>query len=326
MPTTPEQRLLDESPRTRPAVGHPSPGLVVLGVDGSTRNRPAVAWATREAREAGLGLLVVAVLPRSDVTPPRQPAWVQERVLIRAALVEDRVRRPDRPFRRAFRLASGIPGPELARSARPGDVVVVGRRGGGSLQRLRVGSTSLSAATFVRVPLVVVPDDWDQARQSAGHLLVGVDGSGRRGRDGPALDFAFARAARLGVPLLVFSGWELPPLHRWSAADASAWAREQETRLGRLLAPWLQRFPRVRAGVRAETTAPAAGLLHAAHGAQLVIVGRGTRRGALERLSLGSTARRVLQQATCPVAVVPFVASAFSSQQAHHHNAQEFVA
>ncbi len=305
-------------------------GMVVLGVDGSPRNRAAVGWAAREARQSDMGLMVVAVLPRGDVMPPLAPAWVQERALVRAAMVEEQARRRTRPPRRVFRLALGSPGPELAHAARPGDLVVVGKRGAGTLERIRVGSTSLSAATFVRVPLAVVPHTWQDAgagpAEDHGHVVVGVDGSGRRGKDGPALDFAFSRTARQGADLLVFSGWELPPMHGWSSRDTADWSREREARLQELLRPWTDRYPQVRVGVRAETTAPTRGLLEAARGARLIVVGRGTRRGPLERLSLGGTARRVLQEATCPVVVAPLVPATFSPEDALNHNAQEFVA
>jgi nucleotide-binding universal stress UspA family protein len=321
-----DHRSADETVRATPVRTRQPSGLVLVGVDGSPRNRAAIAWTVREARETGLGLLAVTVLPSSDRTPPPQPAWVAHRALLRASLVEERLRNRHRPPDKAFLLASGTPGPALARSARPGDLVVVGKRGAGTLQRLRIGSTSLSAATFVRVPLIMVPESWDQGAHAGAHLVVGVDGSGRHGKDGPALDLAFSRAARLGVPVLVFLGLELPPLHRWSVAELTSQAREREARLTALLGEWTRRFPRVQVGVRAATTAPTVGLLDAARGAQLLIVGRGTRRGALERLSLGSTARRVLQEATCPVAVAPLVPSAFSPEDALNHHDQESVA
>jgi nucleotide-binding universal stress UspA family protein len=200
----------------------------------------------------------------------------------------------------------GDPAHELRDATSPADVVVVGRRGIGLVERVVLGSTSVALAGSSRGPVVIVPDDWatDRATDGAdgGHVVAGVDGTER---DNAVLEFAFARADRDHLPLDVVAAAELPAVYGWETTEVERWVKEAQTRLGERMEPWVHRFPSVDLRCHTPLTNPAIALLDAAEGAALIVVGRYAGSHHLSAFSGLSTARRVLHHAACPVAVVP---------------------
>lgn len=144
-------------------------------------------------------------------------------------------------------------------------------------------------------------------------MVVGIDGSAH-GRE--ALRFAFAEARLRGVGLRVVHAWSVPPLsvagvgmmpvleqaHEELRADAEA-----------LLGEELEAVIPDRHGVEIEQLVvegqPAAALVSAAAGAELLVVGsRG--HGSLVGAVLGSVSQQCLHHAPCPVAIVHSVSPA----------------
>ena len=137
-----------------------------------------------------------------------------------------------------------------------------------------------------------------------GGVLVGFDGSAASEE---AVRWAAGVAARLGEPLHVLRAWGMlnapypptkqggyiPPLTDWEAAVRE----ELEQQVGRLALECDVRLHVAHAQ-------SAAALLHAAQGADLLVV---SRRGAggFRGLGFGSTADQVVRHAPCPVVVVP---------------------
>jgi nucleotide-binding universal stress UspA family protein len=132
-------------------------------------------------------------------------------------------------------------------------------------------------------------------------IIVGVDESPYAQA---ALRWAAAHAAATGEPITAVMAWgyidqrhvepDAPFDPDYSAADA---ARVLDQLVARALGD--------HHGVRchAPCDLPAGALLEAAEGASLLVVGaRGV--GGFKGLLLGSVSRRILQEATCPVAVV----------------------
>lgn len=193
---------------------------------------------------------------------------------------------------------------ELVEDAELGDLLVLGRRGIGSLERVVLGSTSISVAGRASVPTVIVPDDWDQADHQGWPIVAGVDGTER---DGAVLDFAFRRARDLGVTLLVIGAWETPRLYDWEGLDLeiAPWLKDAEVRLGERLEEWTSRYPGVDLACYAPTTSASDALLRDARDAQLVVLGRKAGAHQLIGFSGFSTCRRVLHHAMCPVVIVP---------------------
>ncbi|WP_280400721.1 universal stress protein [Nocardia carnea] len=142
-----------------------------------------------------------------------------------------------------------------------------------------------------------------QPSRAGDHIVVGVDGS-ETSLAAAAWATTFAGALALPIhlvhsspapgpmPDLAITPEELAQRQRAYCADLLSTA---ETTVRR----WA---PDIDVRTMTETEAPADGLLKAAQGAAMIVLGA-TGAGAVERWILGSTAIRVANQADCPVAV-----------------------
>jgi nucleotide-binding universal stress UspA family protein len=275
-----------------------SPLPVVAGYDGSSTAQAALEYAAHEARERGVPLLLVhgftwpwiypPLLAPSEPPPDPHPRSVAGRQLAEAArLLAERF--PGLPVR--TRLVDGHGAQVLVDHSRDACVVVLGHRGAGGFTGLLVGSVAIHTAAHALSPVIVVrgnPGKPDAA------VVLGVDGSPDGER---AADFAFATAARRGVPLLAVTVG--PP-----ATDRYRHPQPAPDFAHRALAGRPDEYPQVALHtevVRAGSVAAA--LIHAAGQAGLVVVGsRGL--GGLRGLLLGSVGRALIEHAPCPVAVV----------------------
>lgn len=286
---------------------------VVVAVDGSERNRSAVAWAAQEAADTGSPLLLVTALhearlvPRpgngdgdggdGDGTAARASAMLDQ--------VRDRVAGVAHDTAVTVRTVRGAPVPALLEVAEHAELLVVGKRGLGGFARVIVGSTSLAVAARSPVPVAVVPDTWETGGRRDRPVVLGVDPF-REDREPVAL--AFARARRLGVPLVAVHGWEAPVVHSWDvdmlAGGLAAHEQESERLFDERLAAWAVEHPDVVVRPMRRHRHPANALLEAAEEAQAVVLGR-HEPGVLGGFALGSVTRAVLHYAETPVVVVP---------------------
>lgn len=288
-----------------PATDDTAPSRVVVGVDGTAANRPAVAWAVVEARRTGRPLVLVASAPND--TPASTPRTANlecdhlER-LTRDLLKDVRARiTDDADVDVSTHVAAGGPSRSLVEVADPDDLLVVGRRCGHPLTHALQGSTSIAVAGRSKAPVVVVPDTWTVTEHVSAPIVAGIDAH----HDPLVLDHAFDRARTVGVQLVVVDAWELPAPHTRSAAEIQRWAATARTELAGIIAPWKENYPDVIVTTESHPLTPAAALLAAATDAQLVVVGRHTGPHHLGGLGLGSTTRKILHHARCPVLVVP---------------------
>lgn len=134
---------------------------VVVGADGSSHSRAALAWAVRAARRYGCPLLVVhawalsrlADLPlrtpeAEEVYDARAAAWLEEEL-------DEAV--PDRGGVEVRTLAvHGSAAPVLLSQTEPEDLLVLGARGFGGFHELLLGSVAGQCAQHTRGTLVVV--------------------------------------------------------------------------------------------------------------------------------------------------------------------------
>lgn len=142
--------------------------------------------------------------------------------------------------------------------------------------------------------------------QAVGGILVGHDGSKDANQ---ALQTAARMAAALGTHVTVTRAWSLmtapkpatatagyvPPLEDFEAATLAE--------LDRDVAPIREQFPDVTINTAVVRGNPAAQLIEASVGAEMVVVGsRG--RGGFKGLVLGSVSEQVVRYAQCPVLVV----------------------
>jgi nucleotide-binding universal stress UspA family protein len=277
---------------------------VVVGVDGTAANWSAVAWAVAEARRLGCGLLLVAsgLADTAATTPHVGDAERQDlRRLTNDLLEEVRLRVGSQVRDVATLAAQGEPSRALVGAAAPGDLLVVGKRGGHPVLHTVLGSTSTAVAGHCRGPVVVVPDNWAVADHASEPVVAGVDDD----RDPHVLATAFGRAERSGVDVVVVSAWTPPaPLDR-SAQDAPRWRADAHRRLEAIVEPWRERYPTVTVRTRSHPLTPTVALLGLATDAQLLVVGRHKEPAHPGGLRVGSTTRTVLHHIHCPVLVVP---------------------
>lgn len=282
---------------------------IVVGVDGSERNRAAVAWACHEADETKKKIVLVAGsdgLPMPLPMPRFSADYTVDYTEDRTREMVDRVRsrlEADAPGQTAaIVVESGKPADIILGAAEEASLVVVGKRGLGAVKRMLVGSTSIAVAGRSRVPVVVVPDQWVQSSRATSPIVVGVD---TESSDEAVVEFAFRRARELSVPLIAVHAWQVPQIHTWSPEDIARWTEVAARDLDAKLKPVADRYADVEIVRLKPQGNPVVGLLDAGEVAQLVVLGRHTGPEHPGGFAFGSTARGVLHYSTCPVAVIP---------------------
>ncbi|MFF7842198.1 universal stress protein [Streptomyces ossamyceticus] len=135
-----------------------------------------------------------------------------------------------------------------------------------------------------------------------GEVVLGIDA---RDPVGSAVDFAFDCARARGVRLRAVHAWALPPSAsaEWPFAvperDRATWEDHEVQVLADALRPWRERYPDVPVLEDVVLLSPVQALAHHAAGAALVVVGSAP--GPRSR----ATVHALLNEAVCPVAVVP---------------------
>ncbi|MFC7877776.1 universal stress protein [Isoptericola sp. NPDC057391] len=283
---------------------------VVVGVDGSEGGYHAMAWAAGEAARLAARLVVVHAYAQpvglGAVTAPRGPdlrAEAQALVARSRARFERTapVRTPGAsPGDVEFVAVRGDACAVLVHHARSGAVVVVGRRGVGTFDRVPMGSISSAVAALAPGTVVVVPR---AARaQEPRRVVVAVD---PRDASDRVLEAGFDEADRAGVPLTaahaadggMFAGATDGDLGWLERLRAEARA-DLEARVAR----WGEKYPAV--GWTVETrggVAPGA-LLAALRSDDLVVTGG--RAASLQVGRVRGGPDRIVRHAPCAVSVV----------------------
>jgi nucleotide-binding universal stress UspA family protein len=261
-----------------------NPQRLLVGDDGSPGAAAARAWADTLAVANGAAVTVARVV---DEHEGRGPLGARD----------DKVRE--------YR---GRPAPTLMAVADDldADLLVVGRRGAGGFDALRLGGVASQIAEYTTRPLVVVPgstrvagDGWPFRAMAVGHdgLETGV------------------QALRWTANIATLSSSHVVVVHAFDSAPAfmaagleSAYDRSRARVLAQLESDWSAalRDAGVDYSTVLEDGGPAGVLLDViyAEAVELAVVGR---RSAAELggIAMGSAAHRVLAWAPCPVVVVP---------------------
>lgn len=284
---------------------------LVVGVDGSEAGFWAADWAAREAALHGLELRIVhaslweryegPVFAQSDEVPAEHAL---ARDIVGRAAERARQRHPD--VKITVDIIPDEAGAALLRETRRAAAVVTGCRGRGPVTSALLGSVSRSLATRASSPVVVVRGTPRNRQGGNGRIVLGV---GDAETSTAATQFAFHEAEARRCALDAVRAWRRPahkPLaHPLLAGDP---AHHSEDQASALLEDALRILEHEHPDVlvhRVTAEGPARHVLltHSAT-ADLLVLGAPRRHGPLAP-PLGRVAHAALQQADCPVAVVP---------------------
>lgn len=281
---------------------------VLVGYDGSPGAEEALCWAVEEAQLRDLPLTIChAWRWPYPFHPPEQ--YVLEQVeSVGAAVLEAGVRRAGELAEGlAVRtvLAMGAVSAALLEGAHDAELVVLGSRGYGGFEDLRVGSAAVQVAEHSVGPVIVVRPTLPPVRWDGVRVVVGVDGSPA---SRAALDFAFAAAELRGGSVMAVCGWwdsgALPGPNRVPFTDPSAVRQDAAEKFEEAVAPWPLRYPKVPVATEFVAERPQRVLIDMARDAVLLVLGnRGV--GSVPAMRLGPVTQAALCAAPCPVAVTP---------------------
>lgn len=197
------------------------------------------------------------------------------------------------------------PAAALVAASEHAGVVVVGNRGCGGFTGLLLGSVGVELAAHAACPVVIVRHDDRSAGPEAGRVVVGIDGSHDAEH---ALQFAFEQASYRNAGLTALHAYQWPastgpgdmlPL----AYDPDDLRDDERRTLSESTSGWAEKYADVDIRHTVVRGRPAAVLIEASAGAELLVVGsRG--RGGFKGLLLGSVSQAAIHHAACPVAVI----------------------
>jgi len=284
----------------------------VVGVDGSSTALDAVRWAAHDAvlHHSELVLVSSTCPPANALLPTSYYEALQsdaERALIEAKALALQAVDDGARLRVSTKVLIQPPIPALLELSKTARMVVAGNRGLGRVNRALLGSVSSAIAAHTHSPLTIVRG-WaasDQAGRKT--IVVGTDGSSA---SRAALEMAFEQAAAREVSLTAVHAWsdgDFALVHANQGLEPWAWPtvrEEAEGVLERSIGDLRKKYPHVQVRSVTVRDRPAHALLDHAQAAQMVVVGSHGR-GGFAGMLLGSTSRKVLYSALCPVMIVP---------------------
>ncbi|MFC8290439.1 universal stress protein [Streptomyces sp. NPDC057242] len=284
---------------------------IVAGVDGSPESLAAADWAAREALHRGLPLRLAHAWRWEPLDLPLvQDPEAQGRAahaVLREAEAEIARRHPDLEL--SAEVLPDTPVAALLGTEERAEMLVIGSRGHGPVAGFLLGSYGQQIIAAATRPVVAVRSRGGEgAEPPAGPVLVGQLGGPED--SAAALGFAFATAAARGASVRAVRAWSLPALYAYSPAsmrladEAGGLVPYEEKALREALDPWREKYPEVRVEEHVELGSAGQVLLSRSGAAQLLVVGRRAKRGAVGP-RIGSVAHAALHLAPCPVAVVP---------------------
>lgn len=286
-------------------------GAIVVGCDGSTQSADAARWAVDRALDRGKSLvLLVASGRRGDIEPGLLLAkgvteQVEQAQSARVDAMAAELRERNSGVELRIVTVQERAAQALVDASAYADPLVIGTRGLGRISAHMLGAVADQVVTHGRGTIVVVPTSvWHVPGQQRGEIVVGYDYSSEADR---AMDWAFAEATHERLPVRVVQAlelgelWNLRPIDVLGPHDPLV---HHQSQLERAVTPWRERYPEVefRCLVRQGATASVLLADESVDASLLVVGNRGL--GGFVGLMLGSTARRLLHGARCPVAVV----------------------
>lgn len=272
---------------------------IVVGVDGSPNSLDAALWAGAVAIRLHAPLVISSVVPEPDsyfsgdamVSYPvaQGDLTAAESHLEHACTL---VQQQNPAISVETEILVGNAGSALVERAEHARMVVLGRRGSGSVKSLVVGSTAIRVANHASCPVVVWQGESQQPIPFHLPIIVGVDGSELSEQ---AVAHAFELASLFAVPLIAMHTWTTNP--QKPATDES-----ERALLSECMSGWAEKYPDVEVTQLAEEGNAAAFLVELAPTAQLVVVGSHGR-NRLAAALLGSTSQHLLHHLSSPLMI-----------------------
>lgn len=194
---------------------------------------------------------------------------------------------------------------EAAENAR---LVILQHRDLPMIERIFVRSASVGVTARAHCPVVTVPHDW-KPNVHHNRVTAGIDDL-----EGSAdvLHIAFESALRRRATLQIVHAGGLMSIEgaiALSDTQSQHWQSQAEQALAELLLPWQRHFPTVKVVQIVVQTGAIQSLLEYSKDSDLLVLGRLRVRLPLP-LPLGAIARAMVNEANCPVEIVPhFVGS-----------------
>lgn len=284
---------------------------ILVGVDGSPPSKVAVDWAAREASMRGAPLSIVHVIQSPavrmwpEVPMPRDVLARIERdgqeMLSDARRTAEEATAETRQIHIETETIAGGVLPTLIDLSKDAEMIVVGCRGTGPINRRLLGSVSRGLIQHAHAPVAVIHDD-DQmtACPADAPVLVGIDGSPV---SEAATAVAYEEASRRGVDLIALHVWSDFALYDVPETELAAVQRRADETLSERLAGWQEHYPDVHVRPVVALNRPVHQLLERSEAAQLTVVGSHGR-GGFAGMLLGSVSLAVAESARMPVLVV----------------------
>lgn len=192
---------------------------------------------------------------------------------------------------------------ELSKQAQ---MVVIGCRGNGQVERALLGSVSSGLVHHAHCPVAIIHDEKvpDGQPPSDAPVLVGVDGSPM---SDAATAIAFDEASRRGVDLVALHAWsDMGPIEfasvNWAPIEWRNIRDQEEEVLSERLSGYQERYPDVTVHKVVVADRPTLRLLEKAKEAQLVVLGSHGR-GGIPGMLLGSVSAATVNAAEVPVII-----------------------
>ncbi|MEV6110848.1 universal stress protein [Streptomyces sp. NPDC051940] len=282
---------------------------VTAGVDGSAASLAAAVWAAEEAALRRTRLHLVAALgaapdvrtpvaERAERTSVAGPADRRQWARRSLRLAEDRVRTRRPRLEITSEIVSAAPMDALLDAGGDAQLLALGSYGLGNVSARTLGSTGPALAVRAPFPVALVRQAYQAPRRAP--VLLGLDA--RRPAD-ELIGQAFEEAAVREVPLQVVHAWQPPgpaqvyPANLRPPRAEQRLARRAAKRLPEVLVPWREKWPEVR--VIEDFTEENAARAVACRSSMACLVVLGV------RALLGPVTHSTLQQAHCPVLLVP---------------------
>jgi nucleotide-binding universal stress UspA family protein len=290
---------------------HSKPGSIVVGVDGSRHSDRALHWAAQQAvaerRPLTLVHAVHSVTPAFRNTALVDPSGTKSVAAEAGQKVLDDARSkiewtaPELEVHEVFELAD--PRDVLLQLSEDAAVLVVGSRGRGQVRSLLLGSVSVALVRRAHCPVVVArPENLGTVRNG---IVVGVDATPE---SRPVLEFAYRQASLHDLPLTIL---DCVQDHRSGTSDARLVSPEtpealesEQVALAEATAGMKEKYPEVHVTTRFARGKPQEALVRLGGRMDLVVVGA-HQDSRVSQALFGSVSVAVVENAICPVAVVP---------------------